>query len=166
MQGASTNVGASAGVLWILLMAFPIGALWGLIQLHVASGCFFLGSKLFGAKSSYSRVRTVVALSYAPLATALVFWLGAALTLGSTAFIAPDSLTGADLETVLAMLGLYIATCICAAWSLVVLGLGLAESEGISVLRAFGVIVGTFVLLVVVITVIVAAIALPLLWRH
>jgi hypothetical protein len=166
MQAASTNVGASAGALWILLMAVPIGALWGLVQLHIASGCLFVGSKLFGAKSSYKRMRTVVALSYAPLATALVFWLGAALTLGSTAFVSPDALAGQGQEIIFGILGLYLATCVCAAWSLVVLGLGVAESEGISVPRAFGVVVGSFLLAAVVLGVIMAAIALPLLLRH
>ena len=166
MQAASTNVGASAGAVWILLMAFPIGALGGLVQLHIASGCFFFGSKLFGAKSPYKRMRTVVALSYAPLATALVFWLGAALTLGSTAFVAPDALAGQSREIIFGILGLYLATCVCAAWSLVVLGLGVAELEGISVLKAFEVVVSSFLLLAVAIGVIVAAVILPLLLRH
>jgi hypothetical protein len=100
------------------------------------------------------------------LATALVFWLGAALTLGSTAFVSPDALAGQGQEIIFGILGLYLATCVCAAWSLVVLGLGVAESEGISVPRAFGVVVGSFLLAAVVLGVIMAAIALPLLLRH
>ncbi len=139
-QAAQSNLGArGASVETLLVMGLLIGSAWGLLMLFLTSGLLYLTARRDDEKVPFREIRTVVALSRAPLATALVFWLTATLTIGPDLYVdltvVPTSLGPAALFEVAL---LYLATAACWTWSLVVLVLGIAEVQRSSVWRAVG----------------------------
>jgi hypothetical protein len=139
-QAAQSNLGARGlSMEGLLVLGFVIGSLWGVLMLFITSGLLYLTARRDEAKVPFREIRTVVALSRAPLATALLFWLTATLTIGPDLYvdltIVPSSLGPAALLEV----GLlYLSTAACWLWSLVVLVVGIAEVQRSSVWRAAG----------------------------
>ena len=139
-QAAQSNLGArGVSVEGLLVLGFVVGSLWGLLMLFVTSGLLYLVARRDEAKVPFREIGTVVALSRAPLATALLFWLTATLTLGPDLYVdltlVPSSLGPAALLEVSL---LYLATAACWLWSVVVLVVGIAEVQRSSVWRAVG----------------------------
>lgn len=139
-QGAHSNLGArGASVEWLLFAGLALGSLWGLFTLYAFSGLLYLTARRDEGRVPFREIRTVVALSHAPLATAFIFWVTATLTIGPDMYVdlsvVPSSLSPlALLEVGL----LYLATAGCWAWSAVVLVVGIAEVQRSSRWRAVG----------------------------
>lgn len=145
MQGASNNIGLQGSVPMIFALAIPVGAIWGLLQVHVMSGAIWTIARRDGERLPFRRVRHVVSLASAPTAYALLAWLVAALLVGRAAFVDPAVL-GADSVAPVDMLRLtvlYLGTAVCAIWSLVLLVFALRELQGTTTIRAIGTLVGS-----------------------
>ncbi len=139
-QGAQSNLGARGlAAEWILIFGLLFGSLWGLVALFALSGLLYLTARRDEAKVPFREIRTVVALSRAPLATAFLFWLTATITIGSDLYVdvtvAPASF-GPVILLEIALL--YLATAACWLWSVVVLLVGIAEVQRSSLWRAAG----------------------------
>jgi hypothetical protein len=125
VQAASNSVGASASVLLIWGGAIPIGAVWGIVQLHLVSGAIWLFLRSSSA-TPFSRVRYVVALASAPGSYALVAWAMSSVAFGQILFVDPALYTpGAiSMGVSLQIAALYLLTSGCLVWWLVLLVLG------------------------------------------
>ncbi|HVO45577.1 MAG TPA: hypothetical protein VMT29_04510 [Steroidobacteraceae bacterium] len=139
-QGAQSNLGARGiSVAWVLLAGIVLGSLWGLLTLFAMSGLIYLTARRDEAKVPFREIRTVVALSRAPLATAFLFWLTASLTLGPDLYVDMTVVPSSFGPVVLLEVGLlYLATAACWLWSVVVLIVGIAEIQRSSLWRAVG----------------------------
>jgi len=135
VQGVNNNVGARSALLTVLGMAIPIGAAWGLLQVHLAALALWVVARDGADRIPFARVRNVVALSSAPSAYALLAWLVAALFVGRALFIDPNVLPVESLSgsTWLRLTILYLGTMACVLWSAVLLVLGVKEIEGTTV---------------------------------
>ncbi|HWO90069.1 MAG TPA: YIP1 family protein [Gemmatimonadales bacterium] len=133
LHASANNFGARAGAMWILLMAAWAGGLWGLLRLHMVSGVIYFLQRLGGDTVPFARIRTAISVSSAPLATAFLFWVTASITVGRDVFISPDALAASlPPSLLLQSLLLYLATVVCAVWSLIVLVIAVAEVLEIS----------------------------------
>lgn len=147
LQGTSNNTGASASVPMILGIAFPVGIVWGLIQLHVVAGVLYLVARSGDDRIPYTRLRHMVALASAPTAYALVAWLLGAAFVGRAEFVSGTTLQTLGLSgtALFQLLGLYLGTVLCGLWSLVLLVLGIREVEGTTVRGALSTLAIAFV---------------------
>lgn len=148
MQAATNSVGLRSGVPWILLVAIPIGSLWGLLQLHLVAGSLWVVVRRGPAPPSFSRVRHVVALSSGPAAYAFVAWLVAAVLLGRIVFVHPDTIESGSVLSLLRLSVLYLGTAACILWGVALLVLGLGEITGRSTMGAVGALATSLVVLV------------------
>ena len=162
-QGAQNNVGARAPVWAIVLMAIPIGAIWGLLQLYLLTGLVYVVGRWTGARAPFGHLRTVVAWASFPLAVTLVPWLLGTLLFGRFFFLSADAAaTTGSVGLLLGIAVLYLATLGLWVWSLVVLVPGLAEILGVSAAKAIGIIVAGLLTFGVGILVVFAFLALVL----
>jgi len=165
LQGAQNNVGARAPVFAILLMAIPIGALWGLLQLYLLTGLFYLVGRWTGARVPFNHVRSVVAWASLPLAATLGLWLVGTLVFGRSFFLDVDVVAATEQPGLLLSLGiLYLATLGLWVWSLVILIQGLAEVQRVSAAKAIGTVVAGLLMFGAAILMVVAFLALVL-WK-
>ncbi len=161
VQAASSSLGArGASAEWILVMGFGVGALWGLLQVHLATALLYPFATAGGVRVSFLHVRTAVAVSSAPLATALVFWVTATLSLGPDLYVNPAAVVSTLPPGELMEVGLlYLATGTCMVWSSVILLFTLAEVQRSSLWRALGT-VGASVLALALVVGVVAGLAI------
>jgi hypothetical protein len=149
----------------ILLMAIPIGTLWGLLQLYLLTGLFYLVGRWTGARVPFNHIRSVVAWASLPLAATLGLWLLGTLVFGRSFFLNAEVVTATGQPGLLLSLGiLYLATLGLWVWSLVILIQGLAEVQGVSAAKAIGTVVAGLLMFGAAILMVVAFMALVL-WR-
>jgi len=141
-QASQNNVGLRAPLLWILVAALVIGAIWGLLQVFLLSGLVYIVGRWTGVVTTYYPVQTVFAWGTLPVAASLVLWLGAALILGRPLFLSDQAMAATGRPDLLIGVGvLYLVTGALWIWSAVIIVLGLAEIQRVSVLRALGIMI-------------------------
>lgn len=164
LQATTEDLGLRGSAAQILMFAVPVGAVWGLVQLHLASGVYYLGSKFFGRHSPYPQIRKAVSLSCSPLATVLVAWLGCSAYYGRTIFVSSGPISGDGTIVMLTKALLLLGSALAAVWSMLILALAIAEVEQVSVPKAIGLILGTLLTLVLGLGIL-AAILIPAIAR-
>jgi len=144
VQGAQNNMGLRAPLLLIVLTAIVIGSVWGLLQVSLLSGLVYLVGRWTGLSATYYGVRTALAWGTIPAGASLPLWLGAAVLFGRRLFLSDQALAGSGQPLILLGIGLlYLVTGCLWLWSVVVVTVGLAEVQGVSVPRAIGLIIGS-----------------------
>ena len=156
VQGAQNSVGARAPVAVILPSTILVGAIWGILQLHLVSGLLFLVGRWTSGRATFRQMRTVVAWSTVPQSVVVATWLIGTAVFGRLLFVDVDAL-GATPPPALAlgMLLIFLISFTCIVWSFVILVQGLAEAQGISAWKALGTVVAAVLMFGVAVLVVI-----------
>jgi len=156
MRSATAEAGAPlAGT--SMVYTVPLGAAWGLLQLHVLSAAIWPVLQRDGARLPFARVRDVVALAYVPAIYALLIWLVGAIVAGPAIFVVPEPSSDGPLHVanLVGMFALYASTAAFMMWGVVILLMGVQAVQGGTVLHAVGTLARASALLFVVIWILV-----------
>jgi len=139
-QAASNDLGARGSALMIVALAIPIGAAWGILQLHVTAAALWVTTRSESGRLPFRRVRYAVALSSAPASYAFVAWLIGTVLFGRLLFVNPDTLAAANAGALdlFRIAGLYLGTGACLVWGTVLLVLAIREIADTTVWGAIG----------------------------
>ena len=138
VQALSNHVGARLPGFMILLGTFVIGALWGLLQLHVIAIPLYYVGRWTGAPARFGDLRTALAWAAIPQVAILPFWVLGTLVFGRFLYMQPELTLARMPLAVLAQGLLTLATVLCAGWWLVLQVFTVAEVQGVSAWRALG----------------------------
>jgi len=161
VQGNSNQVGARAPGSAILLAAVLVGAVWGLLQLHLVAALLYLVGKWTGAPAHYSGLRTALAWAAVPQIAILPFWILGTLIFGRFLYVDPELALARMPLAALAQGLLILGTLVCGGWWLVLQVIGVAEVQHVSAWRALGnfVVAGLILGAVAILIVLVAILA-------
>jgi len=139
VQGAQNNVGAKAPLLVLLPVCALVGAIWGLLQMHVLALFLFIVGRVTTGPATFRQVRMVLAWAEVPHTVLVACWLLGAIVFGRLFFLNPEGLgLNPPPALLLGMLFVYLVSLVAVSWSLVILVKGLAEAQGISAWAALG----------------------------
>jgi hypothetical protein len=160
LQGLMRSATADTGeALWGMsaMYAVPLGALWGLFQLHVLAAAIWPVLRRDGARLPFPRVRDVVALAYVPAIYAFLIWLVGAIVAGPAIFVIPEPSGDGPLHVanLVGLFALYASTAAFMMWGVVILVRGVQAVQGGTVLHAAGTLARAAALLFVVIWILV-----------
>jgi len=160
LQGLMRSATADAGDLlsgMSVVYTIPLGALWGLFQLHVLAAAIWPVLRRDGARLPFPRVRDVVALAYVPVSYALLIGLIGAIVAGPAIFVIPEPSGDGPLHiaNLVGMFALYASTAAFMAWGILILLIGVQSVEGSTMLHAVGTLARASALLFVVIWILV-----------
>jgi len=146
VQSAQNNVGVRAPVLMILPATALVGAIWGLLQIHILTWFLWAAGRVTNGPATFRQVRISLAWAQVPHVVLVVCWLLAAIVFGRLFFLNPDNLgLNPPMLLLAGITAVYLVSAVCVAWSLVLLVLGFAEAEGVSAWRALGTVLVTLV---------------------
>jgi len=162
LQGMSNNVGLKGSVLMVVAFAIPIGAVWGLLQVHLLAGCLWAVARRDGQWLPYRTLRHVWSLAMAPAATAVFCWVATALIVGSKVFVDPSAWSRASVSSgeSLFMSLLLLGSGLAMMWGFVLLTLGVREVTGRSTLASVWTVMQALVVLLCLSFVVVIALVL------
>ena len=138
VQATSTHVGARAPGSLILPMTLVIGAVWGLLQLHLVATLLFFVGRWTGVPAVFPSLRTALSWAAIPQVAVLPFWVVATLVFGRFLYMDPELVMGPMPLAVLAQVLLSLATLVAAGWWIVLQVVGVAEVQHVSAWRALG----------------------------
>ena len=139
VQGAQNNVGAKAPVLTILSVSALVGAIWGLLQLHVLALLLYLVGRWTSGKATFQQVRAVIAWAEIPHVVLVASWLLGTVFFGRLLFVNTEALGASPPPALLfGMMLVYLTSLVCLSWSFVILVQGLAEAQGMSAWKSLG----------------------------
>jgi hypothetical protein len=145
----------------ILLGTLVVGAVWGVLQLHVIATSLYYVGKWTGAPARFADLRTALAWAAIPQVAILPLWVFGTLVFGRLLYVEPELAMARMPLAVLAQVLLGLATLLCGGWWLVLQVFTVAEVQRVSAWRALGnllaaVVIAVAVILVVVLVFIVA----------
>jgi hypothetical protein len=159
----SNHVGARLPGFMILLWTLVIGAVWGLLQLHVIATPLYYVGKWTGAPARFGDLRTALAWSAIPQVAILPLWVLGTLVFGRFLYLEPEVVLTRMPFAVLAQGLLSLGTLVCCGWWLVLQVFTVAEVQGVSAWRALGNLIAAVAMVAGAVTLLVFVV---LLFRH
>ncbi|HUL02623.1 MAG TPA: YIP1 family protein [Gemmatimonadales bacterium] len=138
VAAANHHVGAGTSALLIILIAFAVGAVWGLFQLGLLTTLLHIVGRWTNSPGSFWDLCTAVGWASVPVTAALPLWLLATAILGRLVFVDPQDVAWTNLAHMLLVALVALGTAVCLAWWWVVLAKAVAEVRQISTWAAFG----------------------------
>jgi hypothetical protein len=142
----------------ILLAALVVGAIWGLLQVHLVAALLYLVGRWTGAPAQFSGLRTALAWAAIPQVAILPFWVLGTLIFGRFLYMDPELAMVRMPLAALAQVLLFLGTLVCGGWWLVLQVFGVAEVQRVSAWRALGsfvvagLMLGAIAILIVLVT--------------
>ena len=138
VEGASNSVGRRAAALWIVGMAGVIGTAWGVLQLFVTAGVLHLVGRWTGGRATFTQLRIALAWAAAPQALVVVVWLVGTLLAGRFLFVDPERIPDGQTGAIFVALFVWLTTLAGAVWWAILVVIGVAEAQGVSLWKALG----------------------------
>jgi hypothetical protein len=139
----------------ILLGTLVLGAIWGLLQLHVIATPLYYVGKWTGAPARFADLRTALAWAAIPQVAILPFWVLGTLVFGRFLYVEPELAMARMPLAVLAQGLLSLATLLCGGWWLVLQVFTVAEVQRVSAWRALGNLLAAVAMVAVAVTLVV-----------
>ena len=159
---ADRDLGLRASAGMILVLAIPIGAIWGVVQLYILAGLLYLVERANKGRATFGQLRIALAWAAVPQVVVVAIWIIGTLLAGRFLYMDPDRAVASGAGwTVLTIAFTNLASAVCAIWWLVLSVFTVAEAQGGSAWRALGtMILAALILGVVALLAIVVVVAL------
>jgi hypothetical protein len=131
-----SQAGATAGQ--IILSAFTIGSLVGVVTMYLFAAIYGRLGARAGGKSARNQVFHVLAYGGIPVAASLVLWIFTALLVGDAAVVAKPAVE-VDGFVAFVLRAQFVAYLLLWFWSVVLQVMGFSEIMGLTTRKAFGV---------------------------
>jgi len=132
------NAGATESIAAILGKSVALGAVFGIVSLHVMAAIYAAIGRRAGGKATRQQVIHVLAYGAVPMAVSLLIWVLTALLAGESAFLKTPR---PEDEGFLALLlrAQFISYVLLTAWSVVLQVMGFSEIQGLATRKALGI---------------------------
>ncbi|WP_339250360.1 Yip1 family protein [Sporosarcina sp. FSL W8-0480] len=144
----SNDLGDALSLGTILLIALIAGPLLGIIGLYVASGLYYMISKMFGGSGTFSETKTAYAVSGIILVIGGLIWIPDLLILGQGNFMSDYDFTFGHFGWLFISM---IGNLTIGVWSLVALIAAISEVHRLSIGKAILVILLPIIILVIIV---------------
>ena len=152
---AATGQAGKLLPLWAILgMAVVLGPIVGLVFLYIGAWLVRVSCRVLGRGADLANVRATLAWSMVPILATIPLWLARLVVFGAKTFSAElPSFDAHFWQRIFLLLALGLTELVLQIWSLVILLVGLEETQGLSVWKSLGCLLAFTLFLVILIAI-------------
>ena len=159
-RASSKNAGDTLPVAVILLLCVVLGPIGGLVSVYIGGALFRWIGGWFGGTATSAEVRAAIVWSSLPVIGAMVLWIPKFVLFGEEIFTSTMPRTESNPGLLLALMGFLVIDLIAAIWTFILLLKCLGEVHRFSAWRALGVVILSWLIIIVPIALLVVAMSL------